>query len=314
VNNPLVESCLELSRAGYEHRDDVSLAWENSRFISLGNYLLNHSQLGRTFRLKPRRRYDKNRLAICFGAGIDSYIALFQALKDKRDVVLVWVDYGQPYARHERHVFRNLIGVGPGGFYRDAKTLLDRYGVHIQKDTRFEEPDKIPLLRPDETEGLDWQHYIIPARNLVLAAIASQYADQVWIVSNKRSVESVGTPDKTSRFYTEASDLFSQFYGRRVIVTTPFKQKSKLQAVQDYLEAGGCVQALRETFSCYTPPTSDELAQKCLPPTTGCGACLACAKRHLLFQGLNKETAFANPPWEGPHWAEYQQHERSKGR
>jgi 7-cyano-7-deazaguanine synthase in queuosine biosynthesis len=308
--NPLIESCIEITRAGIEKRDEVDFKYNNQRLQSLGNFLLDNSNLDRTFHLRPGPR-STDKVAIMFGGGIDSYIAMFYALSTKLDTSLIHVDYGQPYVMEEREVYRALFYARQGSnnvFGKDINTLKDRYKVYTNTKLSVHMRD-IQLMYADELSDIGNRDYVIPARNLALAAIGTEYADRVWIVSNKRTDETVGTPDKTSRFYRESSALFSDFYEKRITVESPFFRLSKLEAVRAYLESGGNVECLKATWSCYTP-VRDIVNGFSFP----CGTCYSCFKRFKLFQALNIEYNFDVHPQKGPHWSEFEERERRKGR
>jgi 7-cyano-7-deazaguanine synthase in queuosine biosynthesis len=306
--NPLVQSCLEISRAGYEKRNHVEFRYDNPRLVSLGNFLLNNSNLKHTFRLQEKR-HDPNVVAICFGGGIDSYTAMFHALAKGREVRLIWMTYGQACAGKESLVF-NGIGDAKNGFASklaepfeaDFETLRTTYGVNLDFKLHPAYED-VQILPRESNLKHAWEDYIIPARNLVLAAVASNYASEIWIVANRRNDETVGTPDKTTRFYRESSALFTEFYGQKTIVTSPFLHLSKLEATRAYLAGGGSMEALKATFSCYTPVTTEPYA---------CGRCYACYKRYQLFQALNTEYNFAEHPKDDPKRPKYEAQEKAK--
>jgi 7-cyano-7-deazaguanine synthase in queuosine biosynthesis len=316
MQNPLLESCMEITRAGYRKEDNCSFVYKNTRLISLGNYLLDNSGLGRIFHLKDTS--DRSGIALMFGGGIDSYIAMWLALYEGNKVHVVHVDYGQPYSTHEvdvckqvragyvqplRTLIHDLADTQSVEFAKDGNTLHDMHDIDI--DTNLQFTSYWVELLTEHTKIDGWEHYIIPARNLVLAAIGAEFADTIYIVANKRSDENVGTPDKTSRFYRETSDLLSDFYGRRIRVMSPFLDRTKAEAVRYYLMKGGNLEALKGTFSCYTPNVDSPIH---------CGTCYACYKRYKLFQALNTHFEFASPPWTGPNYHAYEAKEQNKGR
>lgn len=279
--NSLVKSCLSVARAGYTKEDVIRLEWHNDELLKLGNYLLNGSKLGKKFRLKNVRD-GHNDIAIMFGAGIDSWCAIEHAKAHHAfaKTVVIHVDYGQPYAKQELEVVAKLKDIP----------------VHRVQ---------IELANPGQQT--EWKEYIFPARNLVLASIGSQYADDVWIVATQRKNEEVGTPDKTGKFFREASGTFSKFYGRSVAVRSPFMNKTKSQVVQTYLDQGGKIEDLLSTFSCYRSDGK-------MTEPRHCGWCYACFKRYNLFQSRNVEHSFEKVPWEGPNWNTYKAAEAAKGR
>lgn len=84
---------------------------------------------------------------------------------------------------------------------------------------------------------------------------------------------------------------------------SPFMHLSKLEAVQEYIREGGSIEALKATFSCYSPIDG---------PVDHCGRCKACMKRYRLFQALNVEYNFASFPPDSPYWPEFLEDEKRK--
>lgn len=330
--NPLVESCKAISKAGYSGETDIEQAYLNPRLLRLGTFLLNNSKLSSTFRLKEQRRGSS--VCICMGGGIDSYIAIHEAFTQSYEkVVLLHVDYSQPYNTLESQVF-NLISRAAQlsdsaprkWFDSDFDRMRSKFGklnVSIKQVV-------FPLIDKETKLDFSWENYIVPARNLLLAALASEHADDIWIVANKRADETVGTPDKTSRFYMEASETFSEFYGRQVRVFSPFFKVSKLQAVTDWISQGGDPRILKITHSCYADPATltwdilgarfEQYTPESLEvsseknPATHCGECYACYKRYKLFQSLNIVHFFRTHPQDGKNWHQYARAEQNKGR
>ena len=288
----LVDTCVAIATA---REDEVTCPYTDTRLLKLGSLLLSKSGLGREFHLTPAKRSNHD-VAICFGGGIDSYCATVHAIKQGLNPILVYVDYGQPYAEQEKNVLLEVVCSSSGreAFQRDlGKDLTCVISEHVLVDKK----DK----------DWAWQDYIIPARNLVLAAVGSNYADEVWIVATARKNSEIGTPDKTPKFFKETSAVFSSYYGRSIKVTTPYASCSKADVVADYLAKGGSVQALLNTFSCYTPPNN-----KVVP--THCGTCYACYKRWRLFTVLSIEadSHFVFPPRSGINFAAYEEQEGLK--
>lgn len=300
--NPLVETCLNISKAGYSDSHKIEVGYYSDKLLALGKYLL-----GRTLTPTYPPSRSRKRLVICFGAGIDSYCALFRALENPEweSICLLHMNYGQPYFKEERAVFNRLIQqrnnarsdypVQQEG--ADFKRAADNYNLEFAYRTE----DLVPCNK----EGMDWENYIIPARNLVIAADASELGDVIWIVANHRTDESVGARDKTSKFYSLTSQICSEFYGRKIVVESPVLHLSKLQMVQEHLAKGYNVQSLLQTFSCYNP-RPDRTSE------THCGVCYACFKRYKLFQALNVEHVFRSHPADGPNWLKYQEAENKK--
>ena len=294
--NPLYQSVLELARAGYERRSKVTMPYVTTKLRKLGNYILNNSRLDHEFYLLPKALdgYKDGQLAIMFGCGIDSYCALHKALTDDKwstKIHLVYVDYGQPYAWGERRVL---------------DYVRKRYATEIESGFLEVHEHKIDLVPAGA--DLTWSSYIVPARNLVLAVIGTGYAGRVWIIANKRLDETVGTPDKTHRFYGETASICSEFYKRSIWIESPFIKLSKLEQVQDFLASGGSMEDLKNTFSCYGPQPTELRPGESLH----CGECYACYKRFQLFQKLNEPFDFRKHPQDGPNWHMYEAQELAK--
>jgi 7-cyano-7-deazaguanine synthase in queuosine biosynthesis len=263
-----------------------------------------------------------------FGAGIDSYCALIKALQEGRNIYLIHVLYGAPYGIYERRVFKALQNGWIGAFSLDpTQTIpkamnsfgrdfmrLSEGGLTLRRDALMIGQHEVAIVPSEDQSDLSWENYIIPARNLVLAAIGSQYAPNIWIVSNKRNNEDIGTPDKTSTFYQSASDIFSDFYGYPVRVSTPFGLMSKQEMVVKYLEDGGSAQALRSTISCYSPVVETDPRTNKDKGVFHCGRCYACYKRHKLFTNIREDHEFYFDPLEAPNREEYMAREKAKGR
>lgn len=304
--NPLVDTCLAISKAGYSDTHQIEVGYYSDKLLALGKYLL-----GRTLTpTHPPSRHQR-RLVICFGCGIDSYCALFKALESSewQSICLLHMNYGQPYFQEERQVFdkiikdrsigRSLAHPNPilSPMAMDFERIMDEYKLEFAYRTE----DLVPCNK----EGMDWENYIIPVRNLVIAADASELGDVIWIVANRRQDESVGAKDKTSKFYNLTSQICTEFYGRKIVVESPVLHLSKLQMVEEHLKKGYNVQSLIETFSCYNP-RPDQISE------THCGQCYACYKRYKLFQALNVEHRFRAHPADGPNYAKYQAAEIKK--
>lgn len=306
--NPLVETCLAISKSGYLGTGDPLplLAYEGQDLLHLANYLMNHSGLSRKFVFRPRRTRPEAQptSVIMYGAGIDSTCALFHALLAGGKIVLVHVDYGQPYAEAERSVFEEIHRT----WWTDDQTAfrVSIDAVRSKSSSVDFVTRSVNLLSPTIVKQCDfsWENYIIPARNLVLAAIGSEYGDHIEIVANYRADETVGTPDKTHKFYLLASQAFSSFYQREMQVYSPFIELSKKQMVDLTLKIGVTPEALMATFSCYSPKSG------CYP----CGECYACFKRYTLFQHFNWTYNFETFPPHGKRYNDYVLKEAAKGR
>lgn len=316
--NPLVETFRDICVAGYEKRNVLNSRVVSPKIKQLANFLLNRSTDATTFRIRQEPWVDNSEVAIGFGGGIDSYCALHYALGNGMRVHLVHVDYGQPYFRQERSVFNRIslawstLGTDcrkdhiENVFFKDLKTLEESMEVKFPRDQlQFHTDSKVVV--PENQDGMDWENYIVPARNLLLAGVCAEYARQIWIVATKRSDETVGTPDKTTRFYKQTSEILSQHYGMPFSVLSPFIGVSKFETVKNYLLHHGSLETLKQTWSCYSPTfgASDEWKKQC-------GTCYACFKRYQLFQKLDEQIDFVTHPRNGKNWDKFVEQELKK--
>lgn len=300
--NNLIRSCEGITKAGYRLVNvpilerpgfyDVPEIWE------LGSYLLNYNQpeevnykfnlaapKGGTSNIEEKyARNDKTyKLAIMWGVGIDSTSAIFRALDtfDSSEIICIWVEYEQPYSEKEASAFDQIKRSLPN----DINTLK------VASSCKAFPEDETP-----------WG-YIVPARNLFLAAIGSYFSNEIWIVATKRVEAALGAADKTNRFFENSSAIFSEYYGESVKVTSPFYDVTKPQVVK-YVRDNWPqeVDTLKLTNTCYNPEKEF------------CGVCKSCYKRWIAMT-LNgiKEDYLVEPPETDVFWDKYIWKEKSYG-
>jgi 7-cyano-7-deazaguanine synthase in queuosine biosynthesis len=156
---------------------------------------------------------------------------------------LLYVDLGTAYAPAER---RRL---------RDGVTVLD-----------------LSALR-----WLERGDGILPARNLILSAIASSYGNVIGIGATLED----RVLDKSRRFADDTSALLTYLWspqwwtpGKEVTVELPLKSLSKYDILARVAATGYDLEQLaRQSFSCYAPLAGDH----------ECGACKPCARKWLAF-------------------------------
>lgn len=189
------------------------------------------------------------KLCICFGGGTDSTVAAYDALEkyDKKDILLLWVDFGQEYSEKEAR----------------AADFIRGEGFNVLKI-------KSKLPERDKSWG-----YIVPGRNLFLASIGSHYSDLVWIVATKRDPGANAVSDKSEYFFEIGSKAFSTFYNSCVVIDTPFSDITRTQEIALLIKLVGMQEAQRilaQTNTCYHPTK------------VFCGACKSCYKRAISME------------------------------
>lgn len=181
---------------------------------------------------------------LLFSGGMDSAALRFLKKPDK----LLYVDLGTEYSAWERS--------------------------HLPADTIVLD---LPALGQLETTG-----GILPGRNLILATIASNYGDVIYLGATKED----RVLDKTHEFCQRTTELLSYLWspqwwtpGRQVSVETPLKNLTKVEILWRYLEAGGSIDKLaEESYSCYQPKDDKP-----------CWTCKPCVRKWMAFQkfGMN---------------------------
>ena len=123
------------------------------------------------------------------------------------------------------------------------------------------------------------KNYLLPLRNLFFVSLASYYGDIICLGATGSSTHY----DKNETFaqYSEQviNYLFSEAYDKQVKIVMPYKDKTKTEILEEYLEDGGNVEeAWNSSFSCYNPKNGKM-----------CGECTSCKKRLEAFRAVGFE-------------------------
>jgi 7-cyano-7-deazaguanine synthase in queuosine biosynthesis len=191
-----------------------------------------------------------------FSGGADSCAALLKALHlwPKAEFYPIFVDYGQAYMARE---------------FRSARLLL---GHQPFQTVRVKE------LRTVSVGGLFQNHseVYVPMRNLIIGAIAANYAEEVGattIINGSKSIEKDVTDphsfaDSTLAFYTKLTEAIAA--GRdnppapirvcSVLAEGRLTKMTKLE-VYDYLEEQNI--PANVTYSCWFPPKNTLRCNQC---------------------------------------------------
>lgn len=209
---------------------------------------------------------NEKKLVIMMSGGLDSYLAYRWAKEQRRDVLPIWVDLGQPYRKKELTAIRAL-----GVPVREITC-----GILNQKWGNMPTPDQ----------------QIIRARNGLLAMIGALYGQEVWIVALEGEMHPYML-DKNPAFFTAAGNFFSQIIGEEITVTTPFADKSKAGIIRWALSAGVTPEEMSRTVTCYDPIKK------------ACGKCSSCFKRWVAMTINGIDEPYRNPPIESAFASEY---------
>ena len=209
----------------------------------------------------------RGKSVLLFSGGMDSL--MINALL-KPDILLN-VSMNSTYDDRERETFPNLISEFEELIYLDRELDLARY----ERDDA-----------------------IVPNRNAHLVLLASHYGETIWLgsVSGDRSF------DKDEIFYHHMETLLNHMWQaqhwteeRRFTVSSPFKDRTKTDLVEEYLEKGGQPQYLLDSYSCYEGEEQH------------CGQCKACFRKWVALENNvvehNRDTYWKEAPWNAP-WLE----------
>lgn len=149
------------------------------------------------------------------------------------------------------------------------------------------------------------EDFVIPGRNLLLAAIALAVGHRDIVISIQKDEMSV--PDRKLAFLWKAREALSYAIGEHVALRTPFENKDKTEMVEWFL---GCsdipwveskrLDLLTQSMSCYKPTWTR--------PEDGfahCGDCPACIRRYTAFKPFGVRTFWKMEPRESVLAAQY---------
>ena len=203
-------------------------------------------------------------LVVCSG-GLDSTVAAKIATMEYDEVELIHFAYGCRPEEKEIQAIEDIAA--------DMGVPYTIFPLNIY------DPADSPLLRSDSTiaggeEGAEFAHEWVPARNLVMLAVATAYAEakgfEHLILGN--NLEEAGAyPDNEPEFIYRFNDLlpFAIADGKRLRVHMPVGRLMKHEIVRLGLESGA---PLDKTWSCYR---AGELH---------CGTCGPCYMRKTAFE------------------------------
>lgn len=202
---------------------------------------------------------NRKKLCVCLSGGMDSYIAYWYAIYEKgydpEDIICLNFDIGHPYRDKEKECLDKLE--------------IPYTTIHLD------------ILRPEFGNMPDEKNYIIPARNMIFASIASGFAERVWIMGMKYE-DHYHMLDKNSNFFKAASFMLSQATGNPTVVETPFKNLTKTDIIN--WAKNFQLPHLHDTTSCYNPDSQR------------CGKCSLCFKRYIAMKACGLDEEFDEDP------------------
>ena len=202
----------------------------------------------------------RDKTVLLFSGGMDS----LRINHIKQPEVLLNISMNSNYDRTERATF-DSIGI-------DESKLINMDGV-IDLG-RFERDDAI-----------------IPNRNAHLILLASHYGETILLgsVSGDRSY------DKDERFYFHMENLLDHMWQgqhwteeRKFEIYSPFKNRTKTDLVEEYLQKDGKEVYLLTSYSCYEGEEQH------------CGQCKACFRKWVSLEnnGIDTQGYWKKNPWD----------------
>lgn len=209
------------------------------------------------------------RTAILASGGLDSFLA-WELLHHHYTTTNVFVDVGQKYLQKERQAVQRLA---------DAIQGFPLVHVKAANLSAFELPSGI-----------------IPNRNAHLILAAATVAERIALGVLKGEINS----DKSQPFFFAMEFMLNianrgQYWngsvGKKYEVFSPLRDKTKSEAIADYLRRGKDPGLLHLTVSCYAADGER------------CGRCPSCFKRWVAMVNNGLHEAYDSPPLD---WAQEQ--------
>ena len=195
----------------------------------------------------------KEKSVLLFSGGMDSLIMNYLLEPD----ILLVIPHGNKYEKKEIEVINKLADKG----YIDRNKLI------------FEDSLKLGKFERDDA--------IIPNRNLYFITLATHYGETIYLgsVYGDRSL------DKSKEFFKKCEDIFNYLFqdqhwciGRKFHISAPYKDYTKTELVKEYLNKGGKLEALLESYSCYEGKDKP------------CGVCKPCFRKWVALENNNIDT------------------------
>lgn len=227
------------------------------------------------------RNENKKALVVCSG-GLDSVTAATKMVRDGYDVTLAHFVYG---CRAQAHEINSVTKVAE--FLGVPFRLVDM-NIYSHKDSPL--LNKSELISEGEA-GAEFAHEWVPARNLVMLALATSYAEANgfgYVVLGNNMEEAGAYPDNEPEFIDRFNDLLDFAVGanKKVRVLQPVGNLMKHEIVK----LGHKIDApMHLTWSCYKDGDKH------------CGKCGPCYMRAKAFKinGLKEVIEYETNPQDG---------------
>jgi len=172
----------------------------------------------------------------------------------------------------------------------DTILYINSNSKYSKAELNFLPPNTVVNNMLDLKE-VELENSIVPLRNLFFVLISTFYGDEIILgaTAGDRSY------DKDLTFAKMSSNILSRIYmpshwcsGREIKISLPYKNNTKLQLIQKFINNGGDIQELRDfSFSCYHPTAENKQ----------CGECKACVRKWIsMLPWVNSKDDFEVDP------------------
>ena len=179
-----------------------------------------------------------------------------------------------------------LLNISMNSNYdKTERATFDSIGIDSDKLVNLDEVMNLGMFERDDA--------IIPNRNAHLTLLASHFGETIWL----GSVHGDRSFDKDEKFYTRMEDLLNHMWQdqhwtekRTFSISSPFKDRTKTDLVEEYLDRKGNPIYLYNSYSCYEGKEQH------------CGQCKACFRKWVSMEnnGLNTKGYWIENPWDAP--------------
>jgi 7-cyano-7-deazaguanine synthase len=210
------------------------------------------------------------RSIVLLSGGLDSTVALYWAKQAGEIAAAITFNYNQ----------RHWVEIAQAGHVaREAKVRheieqIGAGGIGLRGPT------------PTQTPIESFAQAVVPCRNLVFIAVAAAWAEKLLadtLVVGFSLADAESFADCREDFVSAAAKAVSLSLGQEMLIQAPLLERSKIDTLRLAREVG-CWEALRHTWTCYTPERVSARAGHVRP----CGACPACTTRAEAFNAFGE--------------------------
>lgn len=176
----------------------------------------------------------------------------------------------------------------------DLCVYVDTGARYAERElSRIVPPIHGPLIIEKSVDLAKWElpSTVVPQRNAFLALVAAYYGDRILLGATAGDVNVSDTlPGFADRMTVLLQYLwFEQYWTnhRNVRLEFPYVRMTKMDLVEEYIEADGPVDRILNGISCYSATSRGH-----------CGVCIACARKWVALRwcGVECDSRFDEHP------------------